>query len=168
MIARPLDPDPTGGSAGGELLEPRRVLLDTNILLDYLDARRADHGTARALVHTALDAGAALVAPASSYKDAYYILRRSLGSEGDARALIRGLVECVPITAVDLRGADLAPAVVSDEPDFEDGLVRQLAERGRLTAIVTRDASAFRSSFVPVFGPAEFLDLLGVERGGDV
>ncbi len=146
---------------GEALLEPRRVLLDTNVLLDYLDARRSEHETARSLVRAILLHGGSPVAPASSYKDVYYILRRSLGSESDARALVKGLVECIPITPIDLRGTDLAPAAASNEPDFEDGLVRRLAERERLTAIVTRDASAFRSSFVPVFDPREFLGLLG-------
>ena len=145
---------------GEALLEPRRVLLDTNVLLDYLDARRSEHETARSLVRAILLHGGSPVAPASSYKDVYYILRRSLGSESDARALVKGLVECIPITPIDLRGTDLAPAAASKEPDFEDGLVRRLAERERLTAIVTRDASAFRSSFVPVFDPREFLGLL--------
>lgn len=144
-----------------ELVEPRRVLLDTNVLLDYLDARRAEHDTARRLVHALISGAAAPVAPASSYKDVYYILRRSLGSEPDARELLRGLIECVPITPVDLRGSDLAPSIVSDEPDFEDALVRRLAEREGLVAIVTRDASAFRRSCVPVFDPREFLALLG-------
>lgn len=146
---------------GDALLEPRRVLLDTNVLLDYLDARRSEHETARSLVRAILLHGGSPVAPASSYKDVYYILRRSLGSESDARALVKGLVECIPITPIDLRGTDLAPAAASNESDFEDGLVRRLAERERLTAIVTRDASAFRSSFVPAFDPREFLGLLG-------
>lgn len=143
-----------------ELLEPRRVLLDTNVLLDYLDARRDEHATARELMHALLSAGAAPVAPASSYKDVYYVLRRSLKSEPAARELVRGLVECVPVTPISLRGSDLAPAIVSDEPDFEDALVRRLAERNRLVAIVTRDASAFASSFVPVFSPRALLELL--------
>lgn len=145
---------------GEALLEPRRVLLDTNVLLDYLDARRSEHETARSLARAILSHGGSPVAPASSYKDVYYILQRSLGSERDARALVKGLVECVPITPIDLHGTDLAPAAASDEPDFEDGLVRRLAERERVVAIVTRDASAFRSSFVPVFDPREFLGLL--------
>lgn len=158
LVARPV----LGREPRDELLEPRRVLLDTNVLLDYLDARRAEHDVARRLVHAALAADGVLVAPASSYKDAYYILRCSLGSEAAARELLRGLIECVPITPIDLRGSDLAPSVVSDEPDFEDALVRRLAERERLVAIVTRDASAFRASFVPVFDPREFLELLDV------
>ena len=143
-----------------ELLEPRRVLLDTNVLLDYLDARRGEHETARRLVHAILAREGAPVAPASSYKDVYYILRRSLGSEQDARRLVRGLIECVPIATVSLRATDLAPAIAGDEPDFEDAIVRQLAERERVVAIVTRDAAAFRGSFVPVFSPAELLALL--------
>lgn len=160
LLVRPVVPEDPDAHADATLLEPRRVLLDTNILLDYLDARRAEHVTARELVHAALETGMALAAAASSYKDMYYILRRSLKDEVGARGLIRGLVECVPITAVDLRATDLAPAIASDEPDFEDGLVRQVAERENLVAIVTRDATAFASSPVPSFDPHEFLELL--------
>ena len=112
-------------------------------------------------MHALISGTAAPAVPASSYKDVYYILRRSLGSEPDARELLRGLIECVPITPVDLRGSDLASSIVSGEPDFEDALVRRLAEREGLVAIVTRDASAFRRSCVPVFDPREYLALLG-------
>ena len=160
LLVRPVAPEGPGAHPDATLLEPRRVLLDTNILLDYLDARRAEHAAARELVHAALGAGMALAAAASSYKDMYYILRRSLKDEDGARGLIRGLMECVPITAVDLRATDLAPAIASDELDFEDGLVRQVAEREHLVAIVTRDAAAFAGSPVPSFGPREFLELL--------
>lgn len=156
LMMRPVEPSPERG----ELHEPLRVLLDTNILLDYLDARREEHETARQLVHAILAREGTPVAPASSYKDVYYILRRSLGSEQDARRLVRGLIECVPIATVDLRATDLAPAIADDEPDFEDALMRQLAERERVVAIVTRDAAAFRGSFVPVFSPVELLALL--------
>lgn len=160
LLVRPIVPEDPDARPDATLFESRRVLLDTNILLDYLDARRDEHATARELVHAALGAGMALAAAASSYKDMYYILRRSLKDEVGARGLIRGLIECVPITAVDLRATDLAPAIASDEPDFEDGLVRQVAERERLVAIVTRDSSAFAGSPVPSFGPREFLELL--------
>ena len=160
LLVRPVAPEGLGTHPDATLLEPRRVLLDTNILLDYLDARRAEHTLVRELVHAALGAGMALAAAASSYKDMYYILRRSLKDEVGARRLIRGLIECVPITAIDLRATDLAPAIAGDEPDFEDGLVRQVAERERLVAIVTRDAAAFVGSPVPSFDPHEFLELL--------
>lgn len=160
LLVRPIVPEDPDARPDATLFEPRRVLLDTNILLDYLDARRAEHATARELVHAALGAGMALAAVASSYKDMYYILRQSLKDEVGARGLIRGLIECVPITTIDLRATDLAPAIAGDEPDFEDGLVRQVAERERLVAIVTRDAAAFVGSPVPSFDPHEFLELL--------
>lgn len=156
LLVRPAAPPADDGA----MLEPRRVLLDTNVLLDYLDARREEHATARRLVHAILAADGAPVAPVSSYKDVYYILRRSLGSEQDARGMLRGLIECVPISPVDLRAEDLAPAIASDEPDFEDALVRRLAERERVVAIATRDKAAFHASFVPVFSPTELLALL--------
>ena len=62
LLVRPVAPEGLGTHPDATLLEPRRVLLDTNILLVYLDARRAEHTLVRELVHAALGAGMALAA----------------------------------------------------------------------------------------------------------
>ena len=165
LLVRPIVPEDPDARPDATLFESRRVLLDTNILVDYLDARRAKHSLARELVHAALGAGMALAAAASSYKDMYYILRRSLKDEVGARGLIRGLIECVPITAVDLRAADLAPAIASNEPDFEDGIVRTLAEAWGASFIISRDERAFAGSSIPRVSAREFLELVGTKEG---
>lgn len=165
MSEREIIMSPVTAVVGEISLDPRRILLDTNVLLDYVDARRDEHVTAVELMHMAVARDLYLVAPASSYKDLYYILCRSLHSEERGRALLRKLVECVPIAPLDLRGAYLAPASAGDEPDFEDGLVREIAECERVSAIITRDTAAFTGSSIPKFTPQEFLEVMGYVAG---
>jgi len=143
--------------AGDEAAEPRCVLLDTNVLLDYVDRNRPEHATARGLIHLLLGGNFLIFACAHSFKDMYYILQRAHHSEEIARRLVRGLLECVPMTPLDLTNDILVRSVASDEPDFEDGLVRSTAETVHIGCIVTRDAKAFTGSSVPVLSPQELL-----------
>ena len=48
-------------------------------------------------------------------------------------------------------------AADSDEPDFEDGLVRACAENARVDFIVTRDVTAFARSKVRSIAPADYV-----------
>ena len=45
----------------------------------------------------------------------------------------------------------------SDEPDFEDGCIRAMAERAGVDFIITRDRAAFVRSTIKTFSPAEFI-----------
>ena len=49
----------------------------------------------------------------------------------------------------------------SDEPDFEDGLIRACAELNGVDFILTRDTGAFRTSPVKALTCAEYLELVG-------
>jgi predicted nucleic acid-binding protein len=144
----------------GVVTQPYRVLVDTNYLLDYIDSARKEHQLAVDLMHRMQEREVYPFAAASSYKDVYYILNRILKDEAEARWLVFGLIDCVPIGAVDLKMEYLPRAISSDEPDFEDGLIRSVAEQEKATAIITRDKKAFEDSYIPSFSPAEFMALL--------
>ena len=47
----------------------------------------------------------------------------------------------------------------SNEPDFEDGLIRACAELNDMDFIITRDEAAFRKSTVRAVDCAEFLSI---------
>lgn len=102
------------------------------------------------------------IVPASSLKDAYYILCRWHGSEADARRDVREFRDffgAAPLTA-----SILDWAFGSDEPDLEDGIVRAFAEECGAVAIVTRDESAFRSSPIPAMSPVECIQRLRIPQ----
>lgn len=125
-----------------------RVVLDTNIILDYLSATRERHRDAVDLLETLLSSeDKTPVILAASIKDAYYILCRHYHDEGLVRARLndfRSLMEVAELTV-----PVLDTAFASDEPDLEDGIVRATAELLGAEAIVTRDASAYAGSSVP-------------------
>lgn len=125
-----------------------RVVLDTNVVLDYLSATRPRHLDAVDLLECLLSSGdVRAVVPAGSIKDAYYILCRHYRSEKIVRSRIddfRKLVEIAELTV-----PVLDAAFSSDEPDLEDAVVRSTAELLGAKAIITRDATAYARSSVP-------------------
>ncbi|MBP3892418.1 MAG: PIN domain-containing protein [Atopobiaceae bacterium] len=120
----------------------RRLLIDTNVLIDYCDKQRPCHDDAVRLVHAAATKGIELVVLVSSLKDLYYILCRRLQSEPLARKATEVASKSV-FTVVDLLAPYASLALASDEPDFEDGLVRTAAEQMGVEAIVSRDERAY-------------------------
>lgn len=131
-----------------------RVFVDTNILLDLVTADRENHEVCKGLVKRCIRQDVSLHALASSYKDVYYVFMRHHGSEADARDAVRKLRRA--FETVELTDGIVATAIDSDEPDFEDGIIRAAAESAGAYAIVSRDATAFANSPVPKMHPAEF------------
>ena len=70
-------------------------------------------------------------------------------------------VRWFPSSLKDLKASYAKAALDSDEPDFEDGLVRAAAETEAAFAIITRDAQAFKTSSVPAMSAARYLELFG-------
>ena len=133
-----------------------RIVLDTNVVLDYLSTRRPCHQEAVDLLYYCFEEGECEpVMPNSCIKDAYFILYRQYHNEPVIRARLddfRRVVTCEPLS-----NEVLDAAFSSDEPDFEDGIVRATAELLGATAIVTRDSEAYRGSKVPAMTAREYL-----------
>lgn len=127
----------------------RTLLVDTNVLIDYCDKTRPCHDDAVKLVHAAAArSDVDLVVLVSSLKDLYYILCRRLQNKQLARKATK-VVSTSIFTIADLLASYAPLALSSDEPDFEDGLVRVAAEQMGAEAIVSRDEAAFASSHIP-------------------
>ena len=130
------------------------VVLDTNVLLDFLMETRPGH-TDTVLLFDQLGAGGvATYVVATSLKDLYYITGRLQGKEAAHRS-VESLLATMGILPVDEHCCRWAFAC--DEPDFEDGIIRAAAEIARVDYIISRDASAFVGSLVPRLSPAEAL-----------
>lgn len=133
------------------------LLLDTNILLDILCPGRPQHAEANRVIELCNGGGDMGFATAGSLKDAYYLLTRQIG-EKEARNgvdILMGLLVIAPLSAED---CDLA--LHSDEPDFEDGLIRACAELNDIDFILTRDAAAFQRSKVRSMDCAAYLSVV--------
>ena len=131
------------------------IVLDTNIILDYLCPTRPCHADAvDALEEMLSSADKEPVVLAASLKDVYYILCRQYHTEHLVRQRLDGFRTVVRVEPLTNRVLDAA--FTSDEPDLEDGIVRATAELLGAEVILTRDAAAYASSFVPSMTTREF------------
>ena len=132
-----------------------RLLLDTNILLDCVDPSRASHDEAVSLMKQCNGGGDMGIASSHSLNDTYYIMKR-LYDEPSARNAVRVLSDLVVVAPVSAEETLLA--LDSNEPDFEDGLVRACAELNDADFIISRDEKAFRKATIRRVTAKEYLD----------
>lgn len=136
------------------MYEGFRVFFDTNILLDIVEPSRPQSEEARKVVALCNGAGDMGVVCPMSLKDVYYILCR-MWTEREAREAVESLMGLLVIAPFSAEECDLA--IRSDEPDFEDGLIRASAELNGADVILTRDVGAFAHSKVRSMDCATYL-----------
>jgi predicted nucleic acid-binding protein len=131
----------------------KRVLLDTNILLDALLARQPWAKQALAICEANDDRQITAYATASSITDVFYISRRLVGLE-DALSAINSCLRNFEICTVDRNALEQALQLSGN--DFEDNLQIACALINGLDVIVTRDNSGFQAATIPVLSPDDF------------
>ncbi len=122
-----------------------RILLDTNIIIDAYLALRPCHEYANILLEECEFAKVDICVCALSLKDTYYVLCK-IKPENEVRKAISNLFELTTILGVD--DEILKNAISSNEPDFEDGIIRACAENNKIDFIITRDKAAYQNSWV--------------------
>lgn len=139
-----------------------RILIDTNVVLDVLMARRPhlDHALA---IFALVDAGRVRgVLGATTITTLFYLATKGVGV-AQARLHVRSLLELFDVASVDR--AVLAAALDTGFDDFEDGVLHEAAVAAGVDAIVTRDATGFAAASLPVFTPSAFLATMRADRG---
>lgn len=134
----------------------RKLLVDTSILLDAAMEERAGWAAATLLLDEFAYGEAKGCVSALSLKDVSYVLGEYAG-ETMSREFVRAvadLLEALPVDAATCR-----EAIGSDEPDFENGLIRACAEKASVDFIISRDEKAFKSSPVKRLSTQDHLDL---------
>lgn len=139
-----------------------RILVDTNILLDLVAKDRPAHRQAVKALRGALCASCELLAVTSSLKDVYCLYGRHYGDEAAAREAISFLEDIVDLRSLEPR--HIRRALVSPEPDFEDGIVRVIAEDESCAYILTRDAKGFIGSKAQKIEPDELFALVSEQQ----
>lgn len=133
-----------------------RLLIDTNVMLDAVLSGRPGTDAAREVVNLCSGNGEFGMACALSFKDVYYIATRIHG-EPWARNAVDKLMGLLVIAPVDAEVLDVAKR--SNEPDFEDGIVRASAELNGADFIITRDKAAFAKSRIRAVSASEYLEI---------
>jgi predicted nucleic acid-binding protein len=129
-----------------------RVLVDTNVILDFLQEREPFVENAARLFER-IDTGEieGFIA-ATTITNIYYIVRKAAGATVAQDAITQILAD-LSICAVDREVVEQAIAL--NFRDFEDAVQYVCGVVNHVDAIVTRDASGFVGAEIPVMLPEE-------------
>lgn len=133
----------------------RKLLVDTNIFLDVAIDAREEHVPGLLLWDEFLYGEIEGYVAATSLKDVYYVLGKYEG-ESRSRDFIEAILKIFQVVPVD--ALVCKTAIRSNEPDFEDGIVRECAESIPVDFIISRDKSAFGRSYIKCLTAQEYLD----------
>ena len=139
-----------------------RLLLDTNIMIDYFGERRTFYSDAVKLKIAASFGDVDLWGTANSFTDAFYILRKDHESQTIQELFLknRDTISICSITSDDIFDA-------ADEKwlDFEDCLIHICAKKIKADYLITRDKDGFARASIPCLEPSEFFAELEEKRG---
>jgi predicted nucleic acid-binding protein len=135
-----------------------RVLIDTNIILDFLLQRDPFSQDADQLFQAIDTAKVVGYITATTLTDIFYIARRQTGSIEQARQAVSEILTVMMICPVNR--SILEAAFTSGLTDFEDAIQIFCAVDQGLDAIVTRDNQGFLNSSIPVLSIQDLLQRL--------
>ena len=134
------------------------VLIDTCVVMDFLQCREPFAYSAKAIFLAAAREHFTGCITAKAATDIYYLIHRCTHSDREARAKLNSLLGIVGL--LDTASADILHAMSSETSDFEDAVMIETASRIHADCIVTRNGKDYTKSSVPVLTPDEFLQRL--------
>lgn len=138
------------------------LLLDTNVLIDYLGRKPPFFEAAEGIVAAGFFGDAKLWTAAQSLKDAFYVLEHYLDSIRVQRVIVKA---CEVITPVGISAEDTLQAARLEWEDYEDCLIALCASKAKADYLITRDKKGFQRSPVPTLSPEEWLQRMEKTQG---
>lgn len=135
-----------------------KALLDTCVLIDFLQKREPFAVDARDVM---LFAASNLIdgyTTAKAVTDVYYLTHRMTHDDGQARKIVSGLLSIIGV--LDTTEADIQAALCSAVGDFEDAVMIETAKREHADCIVTRNEKDYAKAGIPVYSPAAFVQII--------
>lgn len=136
----------------------KKLLIDTNIVLDLLARREPFYQEAAKLFSLADKKKVSLFVSALTFANVNYVLLKQI-NPASSRQVLRKLKLLVEIISLDEKIVDLA-LNDNDFSDFEDALQYYSAIENALEAILTRDLRGFRFSKLPVLTPGQINEII--------
>ncbi|MBQ0029719.1 MAG: PIN domain-containing protein [Bacteroidales bacterium] len=131
----------------------KHLFLDTNIVIDVL-ANRQEALSAANLLQEAIEGNVVLYMSALTVANITYIMRKDMPKDV-LKNKIKQLCKFIKISP--LSGYEVVNALNIENPDLEDAIQYFSAMSINADYIITRDASHFRYSSVPVVSASEFM-----------
>ncbi|MDO4182690.1 MAG: PIN domain-containing protein [Coriobacteriia bacterium] len=141
------------------------LLVDTNIIIDYLGRREPFYADARLLLLAGKVGEFRLWISSSQVTDTLYIL-----SEGGKKSLMPSVLQRMDkvLSFVRVCAAteeDVHELMHTLWSDPEDALLHQIACRIQASAIITRNQQDFAKSVIPVYDCARFFEAYALQHG---
>ena len=134
-----------------------RILIDTNILLDYLLIRDPFYEDAEKIVHACVEGKVKGCIAAHSILNMFFILRKDYNAK-ERREVLSSLCLIFDVEGID-KVKLLSGLQNEDFADFEDCLQMECAKAYNAGYIVTRNLADFKTSEVQAILPKESLEL---------
>ena len=138
----------------------RRVLVDTDVILDLLLGRQPFYPSASRLFIAFQEERLEGHVSSLAFSNLFYLLRKEEGGGPEAIAILRKLRLVTRVLAVNEKIIDLALA--STFTDFEDAIQYFAAAEWELDAIVTRNRRDYKASKIAIVSAEECLELVGL------
>ena len=133
-----------------------RVLLDTNIVLDYLGANQGFTEEAEKVFDLANRRKDIKLVSSSAITDILYVLRRALKDREVVKSKYESLRRRISILSVTEK--DIDKAFARDWKDFEDAVQYTVAESNGVDCIITRNKADFEEDKIPCYTTGEFIE----------
>jgi len=134
-----------------------RILLDTNIILDFILQRPDFYDDANDIFIRLQNLEFQAFVTSVTAINAFYTAKKEIGREA-AFETVENLISLVDICNSDKDY--LTNAFTLNFADYEDAVQCASAMAAGLDAIVTRDTKDFQNSPIPVYSPRDFLAIL--------
>ena len=135
-----------------------KILIDTNVLIDYILEREPFFDDAMRVISSCIDGSVKGYIAAHSISNMFFILRKDFTIK-ERREILSNLCTIFEVEGIDKSKLMLA---LSNEKfsDFEDCLQMECAKGRGVDYIVTRNIADFTSSEIEAVLPSEYLKLL--------
>lgn len=134
-----------------------KVLLDTNILIDYISEREPFTEDARSIIRMCMEKDLYGCISAHTVTNTFYILRKEL-SVSQRKQFLLDMCRFLAVAGLD---KELLVSALENESftDVEDCLQAECAKEFGADYIVTRNVKDFTGSSIPAITPGEFIRL---------
>jgi predicted nucleic-acid-binding protein len=136
-----------------------KVLVDANVLIDYLAKREPFYENARRIISCCLFTVDGFIAPHSFVEIFYALHERNKFSVEECREAILKLCAVFDVSSEN-KSVIINAAKNLDFSDFEDSLQNECAAFSEVDCIVTRNKKDFSGSNLQVYTPEEFLKIM--------
>lgn len=139
-----------------------RAVIDTCVIVDALQSREPFCKDAKSIFMLCANQQFEGFLTSKAITDIYYLTHRQTHSDKVSRDILTKL--CLLFGLLDTTTLDIRKAISAEISDFEDAVMVETAMRSGIHCIVTRNTKDYSKAPIPVYAPAEFIQLLTETR----